>query len=106
MLENVLESLKYPFGHPSSYKIHDMLQILKELHYISSSISDADADKNRALYQQPQAQLILLHLLTNEYVTDGESKQLEKSELIQLLKLACQALTNLINDQQICDSIL
>ena len=102
----MLESLKYPFGHPSSYKIHDMLQILKELHYISSSISDADADKNRALYQQPQAQLILLHLLTNEYVTDGESKQLEKSELIQLLKLACQALTNLINDQQICDSIL
>lgn len=104
LLDQIMESIQVPFGHPSSYKVQDMIQILKELQYISSS--GLGGDKIRALHDLPKAPMILLHLLTNSYETEGPTKQMEKSELIQMLQLVCQALTNLISDHQICDGIL
>ena len=66
ILTEVERSLGYQFGTPGCFSISDLIQIIKELSYITKN-NNLSSNEFSALANHPATTKILLVLLTRDY---------------------------------------
>ena len=75
IIAQVSKSLSNQIGAIGSFSVHDLIQIIKELRYISGG--RMAAHQLNQLIEDPLSTKICMDLLTREYIIDGPNREID-----------------------------